>query len=84
MKLSQALIHRIMDDALGRGVRRDEKGLYIEWDRIQIETGTGKFSLWLGNAKVSVEDTVFQRIDISSGVTLTLTGLEGRLRVQPD
>lgn len=83
MKLSEALTHRIMNDALGQGVGRDEKGLYIEWNTLQIECKTGVISLWLDRTKVG-EAAVFARgLDMTDGGTVQIQGLEGRLRVQP-
>jgi hypothetical protein len=77
-------MHRIMNDAIGRGVGRDEKGLYIEWDSLRINVSSGVVSLWLGDTKVSDSHSFGRRVDLSPGVTVTIQGLEGRLRVAAD
>lgn len=84
MKLPQALMHRIMNDAIGHGVGRDEKGLYVEWNILQIECKTGAVSLWLNSTKVG-EAAVFTRgLDMTESDFVQIQGLEGRLRVQVD
>jgi len=73
-----------MNDAIGQGVGRDEKGLYVEWNTLQIECKTGAISLWLDSTKVG-EAAVFSRgLDLAIGDIVQIQGLEGRLRVQPD
>lgn len=59
-----------MNDAVGQSVGRDEHGLYVKWDGLQIECKTGTVSLWLNTTKISDQVMLNQNLDTSNGVVL--------------
>ena len=83
MKLSQALMHRIMNDAIGQSVKRDETGVYIEWNILRIEPN-GDFVLLQGNQEISRQPTPEVLTAMQPGRSITLTGLTGILRITSD
>lgn len=80
MKLSEAITHRIVNNIIGQGVGRDEKGLYVEWDSLELRPN-GDLVLRYKNAVISSAHMFDHLIDFSHGESVQITDLEGRLRV---
>lgn len=81
MKLSEAITHRIVNDAIGQSVGRDEKGLYIEWDSLELRPN-GDLVLKRKGVIISTQSSFFHHLP--DGSTILITGLEGRIRVVAD
>ena len=80
MKLSEAIAHRIAQDTIGQGVGRDEKGLYVEWDSLELRPN-GDLVLMYKDAVISTEHVFTRQVNFDHGESIHIMGFEGRLRV---
>lgn len=74
--LGEALKRRLMD---GTALKRDEKGLYLDWDTLVIGPHRTEFK-----QGEEVVGSMSYDSGVPSLLTFTLTDLEGRMRVVVD
>ena len=77
MKIAQAVFHSLMGDGIVTG--RDEKGLFVAFDRVTLTMRDRHAVLWCGKTKVG-EVAMLREFRDPSDI-FTLTGIEGRYRL---
>lgn len=77
MKIANAVWRSLMGDKIITG--RDDKGLYAEFDTITIPIGGTTARLLKGRTEIGTVDLTNK---IEDGMVVTVTGIEGRLRIE--
>jgi hypothetical protein len=60
-------------------IEHDEKGMFLQWDSLEIELATGIVTF--KNARTHIA-TLKMGYLLDEGVHLRITGLEGRMRIE--
>lgn len=76
MRITDAVARSLCGDGITTG--RDEKGLFIHYDRMEIELRAGLVQFWSGDLHVG---TLTMSKALSVDDTISLNGVEGRMRL---